>query len=139
MKKLLCLLLVFLFVPVFSFADPDPILGAWYIMFDYSEYPASPQTASKNYMIFIIVFEENGVISGISGESTDAAGLTASGSAIGTWKNENGSYTLNIVGVGSNSGEFSGDRLLVQMAPNVWYSMQRLNLGDWYTDLVIRY
>jgi len=141
MKNLFCvLLIVALILPSACFADdPDPITGAWYIMLDYSEYPQSPETNGKNYMFYILVFEESGTISGMSAESTVTTGLFGSASAVGTWSNVNGKYTVNLIGVGSNSAEFDNDRLLVQMTPNVWYSMQRMNKGDWYSDLVIRY
>ena len=140
MKKLFCLLLVLLLVPFSTFADdPDPIVGAWYIMLDYTEYPQTADTENKNYMFYMMIFEENGTISGVSGESLKTTGLYASGSAIGTWSNDNGKYTFNMIGVGSNAAEFDGDRLLVQMTTNVWYSMQRMNKGNWYSDLIIRY
>ena len=139
MKKLFCLLLILLFVPLVSFSESaDPILGAWYIMLDYTEYPVTAETENKNYMFYIMIFEENGTVSGVSGENLKTTGLYAYGSSVGTWSNDNGKYTVNMIGVGSNSAEFDGDRLLVQMTTNVWYSMQRMNKGGWYTDLIIR-
>lgn len=141
MKKLITIILILaLLLPAAAPAEQqDPILGAWYIMLDYSEYPATAESAGKKYMLYIMIFEEDGTISGISGESLETTGLYANGSAIGTWQNNGGAYTVNMIGVGSNAAEFSGDRLLVQMTGNVWYSMQRMNWGGWYTDLVFRY
>ena len=140
MKKLLSFILILcIFIPAAVAEEQDPIVGAWYIMLDYSEYPASPETAGKNYMLYIMVFEPSGTISGISGESAEATGLAAYGSAVGTWENTGGSYIVNLIGVGSNSAEFSGDRLLVQMTENVWYSMRRMDWASWYTDMIIRY
>lgn len=139
MKKLITIILVLaVILPAAAVADQDPILGAWYIMLDYSQYPA-PETAGKNYMFYIMIFEESGIITGVSGESAQGTGLTVSGGTIGSWVNNGSNYTINMIGIGSNAGEFSGDRLLVQMTANVWYSMQRMNMGDWYKDMVIRY
>ena len=139
MKKLLTLILILaLALPALALADPDPIVGGWYIMFDYTEYPDPSQVDGKEYFIYVMFFEEDGTISGVSGESLLNGGLTANGSAIGSWTNNGSSYTLNMIGIGSNQAEFSGDRLLVQMTENVWYSMQKMNWGSWYTDLVIR-
>ena len=140
MKKLITLLLILaLLMPATVLADPDPIIGAWYIMLDYREYPETEQTAGKNYMMYIMIFEESGTISGVSAESAQDTGIAAACSAIGTWTNSDGKYTVNLIGIGSNSAEFIEDRLLVQMTQNVWYSMQRMNLGSWYSDLVYRY
>ena len=137
MKRLLCLLLALVLFPVVSLADdPDPIVGAWYIMLDYKDYQV-PETAGKNYMLYIMIFEESGVLSGISGESLEGSGLIANGSSIGTWSKDGDKYVINMIGVGSNSAMFFGRNLLVQMLPTVWYSMQRMNLGSWYTDLVV--
>ena len=117
----------------------DPIIGAWYIMLDYRDGPQTAETIGKTYMLYVLVFEESGAISAVSGESTDITGLTAAGSRVGQWVNENGKYTLSIVGIGTTPAEFSGDRLLVKVTTNIWYSMQRMNLGGWYTDMVLRY
>lgn len=118
----------------------DPIIGSWYIMLDYKEAPQTGETAGKNYMLYIMIFEESGTISAISGESLESSGLYANGSAVGTWsKDEDGRYTVNILGLGSNKAEISGDRLLVQMTQDIWYSMQRMNMGGWYTDMILRY
>ena len=138
MKRFICLLLVCLLFPLVSIADdPDPIVGAWYIMLNYKEYPTA-ETEGKNYMIYIMICNEDGTIDGISAESNQS-GLTANGSGIGKWENRDGTYAISIIGLGRNPAEFSGDRLLVQMTENIWYSMQRMYFGDWYSDLVVRY
>ena len=140
MKRIISVLLIICIVfPVCSFADDqDPIVGAWYIMLDYREGPQMAETAGKTYMFYILFFEGSGNISAVSGEATESFGLTASGSRVGQWVKENGKYSLSIVGIGTNPAEFSGDRLLVQVTTNVWYSMQRMNLGGWYTDMIVR-
>ena len=137
MKRLIALILAIVLFPVVSLSEePDPIVGAWYIMLDYNEIPVSAETAGKDFMFYIVFFDEDGKISGVSGESLETTGLYANGSGVGSWSNVDGKYTVNMIGVGSNSAELSGDRLFLQMLPNVWYSMQRLNMGSWYSDIV---
>ena len=102
----------------------------------YAGYSAS--TIKRARMLYIIIFEESGTLSGISGVSLEGSGLTANGSSIGTWSKDGDKYIVNMVGVGSNSAMFFGQNLLVQMLPTVWYSMQRMNLGSWYTDIIVR-
>ena len=138
MKKLIAIILILaLLLPAAALAA-DPIEGAWYIMLDYDDGPQTAETADKDYMFYIMIFEPSGTISGVSCEASKTTGLFANGSAVGTWSNNGGKYTVNVVGIGSNTAEFSGDRLLVQMTENVWYSMQKMNMGGWYTDLMFR-
>ena len=139
MKRLLCLFLALVLFPVVSLADdPDPIVGAWYIMLDYKDIPASTETAGKDFMFYILFFDEFGTVSGVSGESLESTGLYANGSGLGNWTKSGEKYTVNMIGVGETSAELSGDRLLLQMLPAVWYSMQRLNMGSWFSDIIVR-
>ena len=139
MKRFICLLFVLVLIPIVSFSsDIDPIIGSWYIMLDYNEIPPTADSAGKEYMLFVIIFDETGNISCVTAESLENIGLYANGSILGTWSNNDGKYIVNMIGVGSNSAEFSDDRLLLQMTPTVWYSMQRLNKGSWYTDIIVR-
>ena len=138
MKRLITIILILaMLLPAAALADPDPIVGAWYVMLDYRQSP-TPDYTGKTYMLYIMIFEEDGAISCISGEHL-ATGLYASGSTIGSWKNESGKYSVRVIGIEPGYAEFSEDRLLVQMTTNVWYSMQRMNMGDWDKELVIRY
>lgn len=139
MKKLLSLLivLVLLFVSSVSLSEnADPIVGAWYVMFDYKDYPPSAETAGKNYMLYMLFFDQSGVISGLSAEYADT-GWTASASVVGTWSNADGAYTVNLIGIGSFPAEFSNGRLLVKIAENAWYSMRSMEWSDWYTDIIL--
>jgi len=140
MKKLITIILAMaLILPTAAPAeDKDPIIGAWYIMLDYRDIPETPESAGKNYMIYIMIFDDSGSITGITAEDIQNSGMVAQGAAIGTWSKTDDGYTVNMIGVGSNRAEFSDDRLLVQMVQNVWYSMQRLNMGSWYNEIVIR-
>jgi len=138
MKKLITIILIMaLALPALALAEPDPIVGAWYMLIDYSRYPF-PEMQGKNYMIYVLIFEESGIISGISGESAQGDGLTASGSTLGAWVKNGDSYTVSMIGIGNNKAEFHGDRLHVQMLDNIWYSLQRMDFSDYYTDVIVK-
>ena len=88
MKRLITIILILsLAVPAAAVAETDPIVGGWYIMLDYHDMPYEDTslTSGKNYMIYMLFFEENGSISGFSGESLQSIGFYGSGSTLGTW------------------------------------------------------
>lgn len=140
MKKLLSLLLVLaLLLPAASaLCDDDPIVGAWYVMFDYKTYPDQSSVVGKDRMIYILFFEPDGTIIGMTMDKPVTGDADLQYDVLGTWTNSSGSYSLSIIGMGTSGAQFSGDRLEVQMMSNVWYSMQRMNMSDWYTDLIVR-
>lgn len=140
MKRFFILFLVFvLCVPFASAEGKDPIIGAWYIMLDYKEGPSVQEAADKNYMIYILFFNDDGTIDGISAEDLQSSGMVVEGASVGKWSNDKGVYTANIMGIGSSSPTIENDRLLLKMVDNIYYSMRRLDMGDWYTDIVYRY
>ena len=143
MKKLIAIIMIIaLLLPATVLADnPDPIVGAWYIMLNYNDMPYEDKSGSegKNYMIYVMIFEDTGAISGISGESLQGIGFYGSGTPIGTWVNAGGKYTASVTGIGVINPAIEGDRLIVQMTTNVYYSMRRIEMGSWEDDLIIRY
>lgn len=141
MKKLITIILILaLALPALALAEePDPIVGVWYVMFDYATYPGSAdQTGGRSYMIYIMKFDTDGSISAVSTEAMQTGTFQSQGSKVGTWeKGENG-YTLNVMGMGRNKAELSDGTLLVQVMENAWYVMRPMVIADWYTDLIIR-
>lgn len=141
MKKLLSVLIVLsvLFVSSVSLSeDVNPVVGAWYVLFDYKDYPPAAESAGKSYTLYMLIFEKSGVISGLSAEKSDS-GIVSNASVVGTWSDNDGTYTANILGNGSFPLEFSEGHLLIKMIDNVWYSMHRMDWCDWYTDIILRY
>lgn len=139
MKRFIVLLLVFvLCVPYAVANNADPIVGGWYVMFDYRDLPASAETAGKNYMFYLLFFESDGTINGVSGENLQNTGIYANCSSLGTWSNNNGVYTVNVVGLGTSNPTIENDRLIFRMIDTIHYSMRRLECGSWYTDILYR-
>ena len=142
MKKLITVILILaLFLPAAALAaDQDPIVGAWYIMLDYNEMPFEDDgsVTGKNYMLYVLIFEESGTISGFSGESVQGIGFYGTGSTLGTWMNVDGVYAATIAGIGTSRPTIEDDRLILRMAGRVHYSMRRLEIGSWTDDLVYR-
>jgi hypothetical protein len=138
MKKLITVFMILALVlpATASASDQDPIIGGWYIMFDYREIPTMPETEGKMYMLYIMLFEKDGSIYGITSERGETLGLSAMGSAIGTWSKDNNIYTVNIVGVGTSNPTIEDDRLIIKMTDTVCYSMRRLEMGSFYKDIV---
>jgi hypothetical protein len=140
MKKALSILLALclMLAAAAALAETDPIIGGWYIMLDYRDVPYQADVEGKTYMVYLMFFDDDGTISGISGERSTTTGLSALGSSIGTWSNDNGVYTANLVGIGAINPTIENDRLIVQMTEGVYYSMRRLELGSWYDDILYR-
>ena len=140
MKRFLSLFLVLIFCISFSSAEEkDPIIGAWYIMLDYEQGPSSPESSDKNYMIYVLFFDEDGTVNALSGEELKSTGFYCQGSPVGKWSNDKGSYTVSIMGFGTDNPTIENDRLLFKVIDSVYYSMHRLDMCDWYTDIVYRY
>ena len=64
MKKILSLILILaLAVPALALAEnTDPIVGAWYVLFDYKELPSQPAIEGKDYMLNMFFFEPSGAM-----------------------------------------------------------------------------
>lgn len=141
MRKLITVILILsLFLPAAVLAeDPDPIVGAWYIMLDYKDAPYDdPSMAGKNYMIYVMFFEPSGTISGFSGESVQNIGFYGAGSTIGTWVKSGDTYTTSIVGIGTSNPTIEDGRLIIFAAGKIHYSMRRLEWASWENDLISR-
>lgn len=141
MRKLVTIMLILaLAVPAAVAAENDPIVGGWYIMLDYNDMPYDDTLADgKNYMIYMLFFEESGTISGFSGESIQGAGFYGYGSTLGTWLKNGDGYTVNIIGIGISNSTIENDRLILFASDNIYYSMRRLDWGSWENDLIRKY
>ena len=141
MKKLITLLLILaLALPALALAEePDPIVGAWYVMLDYTEYPGSTkEIEGRSYKIHIIKFEVDGSFSLINTIAMQTGEIESMGSKMGKWEKAENGYVLSMYGGGTNKAEFSEGNLLVQVMKEAWYVMHPMIIGDWYTDFIFR-
>ena len=147
MKKLICLLLVFVLVlPVVSFAeDPDPIVGCWYVVFDVNQFPESYQKAFKqNIHIRDTVFEthvfwftEDGEIYNSIANFRSRQSEAAGSPIIGTWsKGENGKYTTVISStISLNSAYIEDGVLYAKYLSDYYIPFRKMYPLDFKTDI----
>lgn len=141
MKKLFAVILILaLIIPAVSMAaEPDPIVGAWYLMLDYTKSPYEDSSfENKNYMIYVLFFEEDGTVSGFSGESIQGVGFYGAGTIRGTWLHAGDIYAANISGFGTSNPTIEDGRLILWASGNIYYSMRRLEWSSWTDDLIYR-
>lgn len=141
MKKLLCLILALaVLIPAAALAaDPDPIVGAWYLTLDYRETSSDdPIIAGKKYMVYILIFDESGTVYNMVAESNKNLGFYGSCSTAGAWVQSGGTYVVSLSNIGTCSPTIEDGRLIIRMTENVWYSMRRLEPGSWTDDLIVR-
>lgn len=139
MKKLIAVALILaLLLPAFALAEPDPIVGAWYVMFNYDDIPYTADVGGREYMLYILFFEDDGTVSGATIEALEDNTFSANASVIGKWSSKNGVYNVSIIGMGESTAELKEDRLIIAAYESVYYSMQRINWSSWYTDLIVK-
>ena len=141
MKKLIAIILILvMLVPAALAEEQDPIVGLWYVTFDYSAYPGDmTEIGDRSFMIYIVKFDDNGSVTVISAEADKSGSIQAQGAKMGTWARNGDIYDVNILGIGSNKAELSDGSLLLQMTENVWYAMRPMVIGDWYSDIVVKF
>lgn len=140
MKKLLCvLLIVALLLPSAVLADEtDPIVGCWYLYYDFSLYPELKSLfPDYDKLICVYWFSESGVIYGAGATIVGTEG-TPDYSAAGKWSKSGDSYTIGFIGSGECSGLLEGDSLFYEADgyPGCYMRLNRLYPFNPYKDLV---
>ena len=136
MKKLIAVILILaLLLPAAALAA-DPIMGAWYIMLDYSAYPAD--SGGKSLLLYVLLFDNQGKVFATTTEIMMDNTVNSLGDCVGEWSNNDGVYTVSLIGIGTSNPTIEDDRLIIKMYENIHYSMRKLDFGSWYTDLVMR-
>ena len=92
MKKLFCLLLVLLFVPIVAFSDDqDPIVGTWYV------YTGILEDPDVYFELHTFHFSPDGnIFSSKYDVSKNGIKSPTDFNIIGLWTKENGKYYINI-------------------------------------------
>ena len=114
MKRLIIILFVFLFIPIYSISEStDPIVGCWYMCIDTKE--AAPELYGQGYVfgVFILVFNENGNIIGTELDFKESSGENVNLTYIGKWEKDGNNYKTSIVANGVNKAWFEDDLLYV--------------------------
>jgi len=138
MKKLLAIiLLIAVLLPAAALADPDPIVGSWYLCYDKLEAPEMAYTfEGYDKVIVIYNYTEEGYISVLEG---DINGMSCSPVfyTAGKWEKTDTGYKCSIIGSGEINLILEGDYLFSQIPDSVGYmTMRRIIPLNPYKDVV---
>ena len=97
MKKLLTIIMILaMLMPAAAVADPDPIVGCWYVSINQDDLKPEGRITGISYEVRVLYFDETGIIKrGVFGFG-NSYGLNEYRDplTVGTWsKNDNGKYT----------------------------------------------
>lgn len=137
LKKIALALLIVCLLPVYALADPDPIIGAWYVDIEFSEGPKIAETENYIRAIMILTFEESGDISLSEIDYTPNNVEAVSAAICGKWERSGlVGYTTSIIGIGVNDAYIRDGVLYVIIADGVYYGFHRMDHFGWYTELI---
>ena len=106
-----------------AYAETDPAVGIWYLMFDFQEYPELKDFSEGNDITFsAIFFLENGDIVEID---TPIAGnvIGESVKTNGHWEKTNDGYQMRLLGFGECTFNVDRDEMIINI-PDTAYSMK---------------
>jgi len=138
MKKLIVIILALaLILPVVSLADPDPIVGSWYVFYNASVFPETQSWMNNNdagYWIYI--FDESGDIYYYTMMRSGLVFTPQSGQ-IGKWIKKDNEYSISKLGYGEGfRAYFDGTDLFAQFGTNsTFYRLRRMDAFDPYNDM----
>ena len=144
MKKFICLLLVMLFLPVFSFADdPDPIVGFWYTLIDVDDIPEKnrqrlleyPFSTGIQFEILILRFTENGEIYRTVSDFFEHRSESYDGAIVGTWTKDENSEYHTVLTSKFEKAYFLGEKLVVYYG-NRNFALRPMQKLDLTTDVM---
>ena len=97
MKKLITIILILaLLLPAAALADPDPIVGCWYVSINQDDMKPEGRIPGISYEVRVLYFDETGIIKQGTFGFGNSYGLSESRDPlqVGSWsKNDNGKYT----------------------------------------------
>lgn len=142
MKKIIALFLICIMtISGSAMAEsPDPICGAWYIVFDIALYPELESSLNGfDKLIGIYEFGADNVISCLEIDAKDRKG-TPNYNIVGKWSKENDTYKYSIIGMGEGDAFIEDDCLFISVQGNKGYYMKyrRMEPFNPYVDFSIK-
>lgn len=137
MKKLLAIMLIFtMLFPMMALAEKDPIVGTWYLLYDFELYPEMKANfGNYDFMLIQLTFLENGsIILGDYYMTEGAPGCEAQAS--GRWSNENGKYSYSVIGLGEGEATVSGEDMYLKSQDNIKTLLHKAIPFNPYKDYV---
>ena len=139
MKRMFCLLLALLLVPLVAFSDDqDPIVGCWYIFYDsYVAPEMSSIFPGTDKSLSILFFNKDGTVYDLYAEIVDD-NCTPEYAVAGKWQLINDLYVFSIIGTGRRIVTVTPDALYVKLpdADDLCITYKRMYTFDPYTDYV---
>lgn len=130
MKRLICLFIILICIPLISFADnPDPIVGTWYI---YTGITDGLDVDAEAYIEFVIFhFAEDGTVFS-SQYDLDSKGITTvtDYKAIALWSNDNGHYLINMGSQGTSELTIVNDSMFFPVSASYQVRIRRMDSVD---------
>lgn len=137
MKRLLCIILVFILLPVLAIAEnPDPIIGSWYMMINIKGSPLEATAPDYTRTIIILTLEESGnvILSEIDfkGEKVE----TNTPMVCGEWKKNGSEYSISIISTGKVRAFINKELLHIDLYNSgIYFGLRKMEPLDLYTDI----
>lgn len=137
MKRLLCIILVFILLPVLAIAEnPDPIIGSWYMMINIKGSPLEATAPDYTRTIIILTLEESGnvILSEIDfkGEKVE----TNTPMVCGEWKKNGSEYSISIISTGTVRAFINKELLHIDLYNSgIYFGLRKMEPLDLYTDI----
>lgn len=142
MKKLIAFIMILaMLMPAAAMAaDPDPIVGSWYLLYDKSLFPEMASTFNgADIAISVYWFMENGTIMSTENSITGTSGVPKFITA-GRWSKSADSYNYGVIGLGEGTALVEDDKILLSLPGSDGYYMvmHRMIPFDPYHDYLMR-
>ena len=142
MKKLFCLIIVLLLVPLVSFAeDPDPsIVGKWSFYFDISKQSQSVQAVMDySLMVYDLYLFENGSahLTSMTVKKKSSSPDFSYGALSGVWLGNADNFVVGISG-SSYRACIKDDCLLLYMSETLPLAFVKVDCSDKMMELILK-
>ena len=138
MKKLITIILILaLLLPASALADRDKIVGSWYVLNDYTEYPELASTSNGcDIIIMIYTFFEDGTIMCTENDIVGKTGNVQS-SPTGKWEKTGDTYKYSMIGFGEGIIKFEEENsILLSFLDQGYFRMHKMICLNPYKDYV---
>ena len=137
MKKILVLIVAIsvVFCSSVGFAEKDPVVGVWYMLFDFTEYPELKEMSEGHDFVFsALFFLDNGVIVELD-NPVDGNDFADEIKTTGHWEKTDDGYSFRLLGYGEGTFSVDGDNLLFSI-PETEFAMRlrRAEIFNPYKD-----
>ena len=138
MKRLITVILILaMLLPASALAaDPDPIVGSWYMFFDVQKNPEMEtlfQEFDRCYIIY--TFSDAGIVYCLENDVKDNTG-TPSYATAGKWEKTGTTYSVSLIGYGTGNAYIKENELFSELygIEDFYFRLRKLIAFDMYND-----